>query len=126
MTLPTNASLFTYDAVAMYPSINTAQCLDRLVGFLLSPDISQRYGINPKALLKAIKLIMYNNRMCFGNVLVKQISGIVMGMSPAPTLANLFVAIYEDEHILPFIPTVVTVGYYGPSVTVRMKQFLWT
>ncbi len=107
MTLPANASLFTYDMVAMYPSINTAQCLDRLLGFLLSPDISQRYGINSKALLKAIKLIMYNNRMRFGNVLVKQISGIAMGMSPAPTLANLFVAIYKDEHILPFIPTVV-------------------
>jgi hypothetical protein len=108
MTLPANASLFTYAVVAMYPSINIVQCLDRLLGFLLSPDISQRYGINPKALLKAIKLIMYNNCMCFGNVLVKKISGIVMGMSLAPTLANLFVAIYyEDEHILPFIPTVV-------------------
>jgi hypothetical protein len=50
---------------------------------------------------------MYNNRMRFGDVLVKQISGIAMGMSPAPTLANLFVAIYKDEHILPFIPTIV-------------------
>jgi hypothetical protein len=107
MTLPAYASLFTYDAVAMYPSINTAQCLDRLSGFLLSPDNSQGYGINPKALLKAIKLIMYNNRMHVGNVFVKQISGIVMEMSPAPTLANLFVAMYEDEHILPFIPNVV-------------------
>ncbi len=78
MTLPANASLFTYDAVAMYPSINTAQCLDRLLGFLSSPDISQQYRINPKALLGAIKLIMYNNHMGFGDVLVKQISGIAM------------------------------------------------
>ncbi len=51
---------------------------------------------------------MYNNRMHFGDVLVKQISGIAIGMSPAPTLANLFVAIYKDEHILPFIPTVLS------------------
>jgi hypothetical protein len=107
MTLPANASFFTYDVVAMYPSINTAQCLDRLSGFLLPPDISRQYGIKPKVLLEAIESIMYNNYMCFGNVLVKQISGIAMGMSPAPTLANLFVAIYEDKHILPFTPTVV-------------------
>ena len=28
-------------------------------------------------------------------------------MSPAPTIANLFVAIYEEEHVLSFIPLVV-------------------
>ena len=50
---------------------------------------------------------MHNNRMRFADVLVKQISGIAMGMSPAPTIANLFVAIYEAEHVLPFIPSVV-------------------
>ena len=50
---------------------------------------------------------MNNNRMHFGNVIVKQISSIAMGMSPAPTIANLFVAIYEEEHVLPFIPLVV-------------------
>jgi hypothetical protein len=93
MTLPANASLFTYDAVAIYPSINTAQCLDRQSGFFLSPDISQQYRINTKALLEAIEWIMYSNHMHFSNVLVKQISGIAMGMSPAPTLANLFVAV---------------------------------
>ncbi len=106
MTLPANVSLFTYDAVAMYPSINTAQCLDRLLGFLLSPEISSRYGIKPTALLEAIELVMYNNCMCFGDVLVRQVSGIAMGMSPAPTLANLFVAMYKEEHVLPFVPAI--------------------
>ena len=50
---------------------------------------------------------MHNNRLRFGDVLVKQISGIAMGMSPAPPLANLFMAIYEAKHVLPFIPSVV-------------------
>jgi hypothetical protein len=26
-----------------------------------------------------------------------------MGMSPAPTIANLYVAIYEHDHIIPLI-----------------------
>ena len=99
MELPTNASLFTYDVVAMYPSINTKQCLDRLSGFLSSPDISNHYGFQPTALIEALDIVM--------NVIVKQISGIAMGMSPAPTIANLFVAIYEEEHVLSFIPLVV-------------------
>ncbi len=91
----------------MYPSINTAQCLDRLLGYLLSPNISSQYGFEPKALPKAIKIVMHNNRMRFGDVLVKQISGIAIGMSPAPALSNLFVAIYEAKHVIPFIPSVV-------------------
>jgi hypothetical protein len=107
LDIPPNASLYTYDAVAMYPSINTVQCLEQLLGYLSSPDIASYYGINPTALLKAIAIVMYNNCMRFGNVLVKQISGIAMGMSPAPTLANLFMAIYERDHVLQYIPAMV-------------------
>ena len=91
----------------MYPSIDTTQCLERLLGYLSSPEIASYYGINPAALLEAITIVMCNNRIRFGNVLVKQISGIAMGMSPAPTLANLFVAIYEKDHVLQYTPTVV-------------------
>jgi hypothetical protein len=44
---------------------------------------------------------MKNNRMKFGNLVFHQIRGVAMGMSPAPTIANLYVAIYEAMHILP-------------------------
>ena len=39
--------------------------------------------------------------MRFGDLYVQQISGIAMGMSPAPTIANLYVSIFETEVILP-------------------------
>ncbi len=107
LTIPPNASLFTYNAVAMYPSIDMKQCLERLSGYLSSPEIASYYGINPAALLEAITIVMCNNCMRFGNVLVKQISRIAMRMSPAPTLANLFMAIYEKDHLLQYTPTVV-------------------
>ncbi|KAL7536823.1 hypothetical protein ACHAXR_007422 [Thalassiosira sp. AJA248-18] len=48
---------------------------------------------------------MRNNRMRFGDLLVKQLIGIAMGMSPAPTIANLFVAIHENQDLLPFLET---------------------
>jgi hypothetical protein len=105
LALPANASLFTYDAVAMYPSIDTADCLARLSGYLSQADISSKYGKEPTALLEAIELVMFNNRMRFGDIIVKQISGIAMGMSPAPTIANLYVAIYEELHVLKFLPS---------------------
>ena len=68
MEMPSNASLFTYDAVAMYPSINTAQCIARLSDYLSSPEISSKYGFSPKALLEALTLVMLNNRMRFALV----------------------------------------------------------
>ena len=105
LTLPANASLFTYDAVAMYPSINTTDCLDRLSGYLSKDEITKQYGYSATALLEAIKLVMFNNRMRFGDIIVQQLSGIAMGMSPAPTIANLYVAIYEEMHILKFLPS---------------------
>jgi hypothetical protein len=105
LALPANASLFTYDAVAMYPSINTADCLARLTGYLSKEEVSGKYGFSSTALLEAIKLVMFNNCMQFGDIIVKQISGIAMGMSPAPTIANLYVAIYEELHVLKFLPS---------------------
>jgi hypothetical protein len=107
LALPANASLFTYDAVAMYPSINTTDCLARLSGYLSKEEVSGKYGFSSAALLEAIELVMFNNRMRFGDIIVKQLSGIAMGMSPAPTIANLYVAIYEEMHVLTFVPSTV-------------------
>jgi hypothetical protein len=45
---------------------------------------------------------MYNNRMKFGDLFIHQHKGIAMGMAPAPSIANLFVAIYEETHISQF------------------------
>jgi hypothetical protein len=63
MEMPPNASLFTDDAVGMYPSINTTQCIACLSDYLSSPDISSKYGFSPKALLEALALVMLKNRM---------------------------------------------------------------
>jgi hypothetical protein len=107
LTLPHNASLFTYNAVVMYPSINAADCLAQLLGYLSNTDVSSRYGFLPPALLEALALVMFNSCMRFGDVIVKQISGIAMGMFPAPTIANFHMAIYEGEHVLRYISLVV-------------------
>jgi hypothetical protein len=88
--LPPNASLLTCDAVAMYPSIDTADCLARLSENLSDPEVSTMYGFSSVALPEALELVMFNNCMRFGDVIVKQISRIAMGMSPAPTIANLY------------------------------------
>ena len=107
MTLPPNACLFTYDAVSMYTNIDTHQCLQRLTTFLTDPTTSTNFPhLSPVPLIEALNIIMHNNRMTFGDIFVHQHKGIAMGMSPAPSIANLFVAIYEETYIKPFPLTV--------------------
>lgn len=101
MTLPPNARIFTYDAVSMYTNIDTECCLSRLSTYLHSPTTLATYPhISPSTLMEALTIVMNNNRMRFGDIIAKQHKGIAMGMSPAPTIANLFVAIFEQEHII--------------------------
>ena len=102
-TLPPNACLFTYDAISMYTNINTEECLQRLEAFISNPTTMTRYPhLSPRALTEALHIVMHNNRMKFGNLFVRQHKGIAMGMAPAPSIANLFVAIYEEAHITTF------------------------
>ncbi|KAL7538697.1 hypothetical protein ACHAXR_009793 [Thalassiosira sp. AJA248-18] len=60
-----------------------------------------------KALLEAIALVMKNDCMRFGDIIAPKLSGIAMGISPAPTIAiaNLFATIFEEERILQHLDT---------------------
>ena len=60
------------------------------------------FGIvtNFQLLLKQWKL---SCGMQFGDTIFHQIRGVAMGMSPAPTISNLYVAIYKQIHILPLL-----------------------
>ena len=98
--LPPGASLYTYDAIGMYPNIEPDECITTLAAFLRRASTQEKFPhYRPEPLIQAIEIVMRNNRFWFGDVLVKQIRGIAMGMSPAPPLANIFVAIHEEEEI---------------------------
>jgi hypothetical protein len=46
-----------------------------------------------KVVKEAMEIVIKNNRMRIGDLIYHQIRGIAMGMSLAPTIANLYVAI---------------------------------
>ncbi|KAL7525048.1 hypothetical protein ACHAXR_000837, partial [Thalassiosira sp. AJA248-18] len=80
LTLPANATIFSFDAVSIpskipaLPSRSVDQC---------------HYNHNEK-----------QPHMRFGDIILRQLIGIAMGMSPAPSLANLYVAIHEERELL--------------------------
>jgi hypothetical protein len=43
LSLPPNASIFTYNAISMYTNINTDNCIKRITGFLLKPNTITLY-----------------------------------------------------------------------------------
>ena len=99
IVLPPNASMITFDAVSMYTNINIDDCIERISTFLA--DIWDKHDC--KAVTTAMEIVMKNNRMRFGDLIYHQIRGVAMGMSPAPTIANLYVAIYELNYITPLL-----------------------
>lgn len=104
LKLPANASILSFDAVSMYTKIDIDDCIARLSTFLLDPQTQAQFPhYDADALIEAIEIVMRNNRMRFGDIIVKQLIGVAMGMSPAPPIANLYVAIHEKESILSFL-----------------------
>jgi hypothetical protein len=98
-TLPSNASLISLDAVSMYTNIDIDDCIERISTYLAT--LLDKYELT--AIVEALEIVIRNNRMKFGDLIFHQIRGVAMGMSPAPTIANLYVAIFELSNILPLL-----------------------
>ncbi len=45
------------------------------------------------AIMSMMEIVMKNNRMRFGDLTFHQICRVATGMSPAPTIVNLYIAI---------------------------------
>ncbi|KAL7547128.1 hypothetical protein ACHAWF_010445 [Thalassiosira exigua] len=89
----------------VYTNIDTDGCLERLATFLRSTTCKAQFtGIKTEALTEALALVTKKNRMRFDNIIVLQLIGIALGMSPDPTtIANLYVAIFEAQKVLPWL-----------------------
>jgi len=99
LVLPPNASIISFDTISMYTNIDINDSIKRISTFLA--ETWDNYDC--KAVKEAMEIVMKNNRMRFSNLIYHQIRGVAMGMSPTPTIANLYVAIYEHNHIIPLV-----------------------
>ena len=107
LQLPPNVCLFTYDAVSIIPTLTLTNASNISQPFLTDPTTTTTFPhLSPEPLIKALTIIMHNNRMRFGDIYAHQHKGIAMRMSPAPSIVNLFIAIYEETHVKPFLKTI--------------------
>ena len=91
-------SLLTCDAVSIYTNIDTEYCISRLSTFLLDEETQAKFPhYHSTALITPIKNVMRNNIVRFRDICIRQLMTIAVKMSPAPTIANLYVVIHEKN-----------------------------
>ena len=79
----------------MYTNIDTNDCITRLSEFLLQDKNQELFGYPALALVEAITIVTKNNRMRFEDLTFQRLVGVAMGISPAPPIANIYVAIFK-------------------------------
>jgi hypothetical protein len=99
LVLPPNASIISFDAISMYTNIDINDSIKHISTFLAETWDSY----DCKAVKEAMEIVMKTNCMRFSNFIYHQILGLAMGMLPVPTIANLYVEIYERNHIIPLV-----------------------
>ena len=99
LNLPTNARLFTTDAVSMYTNIPTHTVLN-LIGKYLNQYQQKHNNEFPKNAVRAgLCLIMTMNIFTFGDLTLKQLNGTAMGTPPAPPYATIYYGIHEEKFL---------------------------
>ena len=99
LNLPTNACLFTADAVSMYTNIPTHTALN-LIGKHLAQYQRKHNKEYPQDAVRAgLRLIMTINIFTFGDLTLKQLNGTAMGTPPAPPYATIYYGIHEEKFL---------------------------
>ena len=73
----------------MYTNIDTQHALC-MIKSILESNQNIAYGINIKALMEGLRIVMCNNIFKFGNTFWLQLSGTAMGTPAAPSYATLY------------------------------------
>ena len=95
-TFPTNIILFTMDVENLYTSLPLQDCVS-IVSTMLSkfPEPTRP----DRELLQLLELSLYNNTFSFHNQHFRQIRGIAMDASYSSSVANLYMADWEDRFL---------------------------
>jgi hypothetical protein len=95
IVIPVGYTIATADFTALYSNIDHEDCLSSLTEFFKDKLDSEHITI--KGFHMILKLVLENNYFKFGNRFFKQKLGIAMGSICGPSIANLFVYIYEKK-----------------------------
>jgi len=102
LSVEPNDIMYTFDVENMYTSIPIEAAISAIEWFL-----QQRH--NPplfiQIILTGLRIVLNNNYFTFGDLNWKQLVGLAMGTPVAPTVATLYLGLYEETKIIPICRT---------------------
>ena len=133
LNLPTNARLFTADAVSMYTNIPTHTALNLIRKHLTQYQRKHNNEYPQDAVGAGLRLIMTMNIFTFGDLTLKQLNGTAMGTPPTLPYATIYYGIHEEK-FLPhparqvifyrrFIDDVI--GIWCPNTDIKRDALEW-
>jgi hypothetical protein len=99
--LPTNAHLFSADAIGMYNFIMWPHAEEVFRTWFSDYADEIPSGFNVEFFMSCLKMVMTNNIFSFGDTFWLQNSGTAMGTSCACLYATLYCALHERQTVLP-------------------------
>ena len=95
LKIPEEYIIATADFISLYSNINHEDCLFILTDFFRDKLNTEHLKIEGFHCI--LKIVLNNNFFKFNNKFFKQTMGIAMGAICGPSIANLFVYIYEKK-----------------------------
>ena len=97
LTVPDGCELVSGDFDSLYQNIILERALDLICEFIKDDFHSEHIDIT--AFRAILKIIFEFNIFKYKNVFYRQIKGIAMGSKSGPSIANIFVFIFEKEFL---------------------------
>jgi hypothetical protein len=80
------------DIISLFPSIPQAECLKIIYEEMCNNQ--ELLIFDPNLIIKLLQINLYNNYFELSDFIFRQKSGIVMGASFSPTIANIFMSVF--------------------------------
>ena len=101
LDIPSNALLFSADAVSMYTNIDTQQALTSMKEFIQANSDKIPETFPTPLFLQILEVVVTNNIISFGETFWLQLTGTVMGMPTACSYVTITYGHHENSQILP-------------------------
>ena len=85
----------SFDITGLYTNVPVDEAINIILNAIYSNSVTSHEGLSKAQLGKLLELVLNDSHFKFNDCLYKQISGLSMGSSVSPAIANIFLNTFE-------------------------------